>query len=66
MCLITAPSGTPPSYPALYPSLRPSLPAVGLSVAALAGEEMLGHLAGDAPVALARAALGRVWVRVQG
>eukprot|EP00964_Phaeocystis_antarctica_P078366 scaffold48751_cov50-Phaeocystis_antarctica.AAC.3 len=42
-----------------------SLPAVGLSVAALAGEEMLGHLAGDAPVALARAALRRVRVRVR-
>ena len=42
--------------------ISPSLPAVGLSVAALAGEEMLGHLAGDAPVALARAALRRVRV----
>ena len=46
-------------------SPSPSLPTVGLSVAALAGEEVLGHLAWDAPVAFARAALGRVRVRVR-
>ena len=35
---------------------RPS-PPVGLSIAALAREEMLGHLARDATVRLARATL---------